>query len=316
MNSVLFYLYGDLFTGPYSSVWPLLVLPPSAAMLIWAAMKSIGKTPFAPQSQMWVGGIAACIPGLVTLGLLDFSIHYIPRISPEDFGCYVKIYGPLSIVAVLSARAGILLYLRNRRLSELCRLAVEPSERLGRIARELDIPVSEIPVNTPICMMAGWLHPRVLISTGALESFSDDDLRAALLHERAHLRRGDTRWSVLIYFLSELGAWPVKTALSIYRQGREALADRDAASFLGGPAFAGVLVRFARNSLTLPFAEALAEEDGLEQRVRRLLDASASERLGWISRIVLSLALLAAGALTLYAQWARGVASSLFRCMP
>jgi len=316
MNKALFYLYGDLLTGPYSSVWPLLVLPSIAAMLVWGAMKSIGKAPFAPKSQMLVGGIAACIPGFVMLGLLDFSIHYIPRISPEDFGCYVKTYGPLAIISVLSLRAGILLYLRNRRLSKLSRMSVEPSERLAHAARDVGIPVLEIPVSTPVCMMAGWLRPRVLISTGALENFTDDHLRAALLHERAHLKRGDTRWSVLIWFFSELGLWPVKTALRIYRQGRESLADRDAAAFLGGPAFAGVLVRFARNSLTLPFAEALAEQDGLEERVRRLLDASSSERLSWISRIAISVALLAAGGLTLYAQWARGVASSLFRCMP
>src|SRR5579871_3512536 len=128
MSNALYDLYGALLTGPYSSVWPLLALPPIAALLVWAAMKSIGKTLFAPKSQMLVGGVAACLPGLVMLALLDFSIHYIPRISPEDFGCYLKTYGPLSVILVLALRAGILLYLRNGRLSELSRLSREPSE--------------------------------------------------------------------------------------------------------------------------------------------------------------------------------------------
>ena len=313
MNSAVWYLLATVLAGPYSSVIPLVVVPPIACVLVYAAMKCVGNRTLAPKSQMLVGGISACIPGLVTLALLDFSIHYIPRIRPEDFGCYVKTYGPLSVILLLSLRSAVLLYWRGRRLSKLCALAVEPSPRLERMGRDLGICIYEIPVRASICMVAGWLRPRVLVSMGTLESFTDDELRAALLHERAHLRRGDTRWSGLIHFVSELGAWPVKRALAVYRQGRELLADREAASSVGGAAFASVLVRFAKDSTPIPYAETLADRDGLDQRVRHLLD-SPSERLGWISRIAIGLALGSAGALTLYAQWARGVACTYFHC--
>jgi hypothetical protein len=313
MNEAFRYLLGAFFAGPYSSVFPLLVVPPIACALVYAAMRCVRNRSLNPKSQMLVGGIAACIPGLVTLALLDFSIHYIPRIKPEEFGCYVKVYGPLSIVLLLSLRSVGLLYLRGRQLAKLYGLAVQPSDRLAQVGRDLGICIYEVPVRTFICMVAGWSRPRVLVSTGTLQSFSNDELHAALLHERAHLRRGDTRWSVIIHFLSNLGVWPVNTALAVYRQGRESLADREAASSVGGPAFASVLVRFAKDAVPIPFAEALVERDSLDQRVRRLLDGS-TERLGWISRIAMGLALGSAGILTLYAQWARGVANTLFRC--
>ena len=313
MNSALWYLLATFLAGPYSSVLPLLVVPPVACLLVNAAMRCVGNRTFAPKSQMLVGGISACLPGLVTLALVDFSIYYIPRIQPEDFGCYVKTYGPLSLILLLSLRSAVLLYRRSRSLSKLCSLAVEPSPRLARLGRDLGICIYEIPVRASICMVAGWMRPRVLVSTGTLQRFADDELRAALLHERAHLRRGDTRWSGLIHFVSELGAWPVKRALAVYRQGRELLADREGASSVGGAAFAGILVRFAKDATPIPYAATLAENDGLDQRVRHLLD-SPSERLGWISRIAIGLALGSAGALILYAQWARGFACTHFHC--
>jgi Zn-dependent protease with chaperone function len=134
-------------------------------------------------------------------------------------------------------------------------------------------------------MAAGFTFPRIVVSKGALAQFSDEDLRAALLHERAHIKSGDTRSSALISFLSECGFWRATNALSVYRQACEELADEDAARSVGAVALASVLVRFARKSWNLPFAEAFAEKQGLDRRVRRLLDPSAANP-GW-NRLVL-----------------------------
>jgi Zn-dependent protease with chaperone function len=314
MDSVITGWLSFILTGPYSSVLPFAILPPFSWWIVRRLMQHIERVPFDPSWRMILGGVGACIPGLVTLSLLSFSIHYIPRISPGDFGCYVKIYGPLCIVLTLVARALVLWLMRSYRVRRLLALTTRPSERLLRISSELDVATAELAASVPVCMAVGFTFPRIVVSKGALAQFSDEDLRAALLHERAHVMSGDTRLSALISFLSECGVWRASNALSVHRQACEELADEEAARSVGAIALASVLVRFARRSWNFPFAEAFAEKQGLDRRVRRLLDPPAANP-GW-NRLAMPLALVSTASLVAYPRIASAVARSLFNCIP
>jgi hypothetical protein len=49
-----------------------------------------------------------------------------------------------------------------------------------------DPTVSVITSATPMAFCAGWLQPRIFVSSGALERLSTDELRAVLAHEHRH----------------------------------------------------------------------------------------------------------------------------------
>jgi len=131
--------------------------------------------------------------------------------------------------------------------------------------------VREVPVESSICFVSGFRAPVVVVSTGTVATLSDEELRTALLHERAHLRSRDGFWSTLVTAVSEFCLFSSAKALRLYRASRESLADDEAARQVGGTEVAGVLVRFARNAARIPVAYSLAEPGTLERRVRRLI---------------------------------------------
>ncbi len=315
MDSTIRAWLSFILTGPYSSVLPFAIVPLFSAWIVQHLMSRVERISLEPAWRAILGGVGACVPGLVTLCLVNFSTYYIPRISPGDFGCYVKIYGPLCLVLILVARAVTLCLIRGHRISQLKELTTQPSERLVRLSAELRLAVSELATPVPICMTVGFLSPRILVSTGAVAQFSDQDLRAALLHERAHVVNGHTRIRAFISLFSECGLWRATNALNLYAQACEEIADEEAAHEVGPLVLAAVLVRFARVSWNLPFAEAFAKKNGLERRVRRLLEPPVQAVQDWTNMLLL-VALCLTLCLAAYPQVARVAARSLFNCTP
>ncbi len=314
MDSTLRWFLSFVFAGPYSSVLPFAVLPPFSSWLIDHVFKRAEQSSLAPTWRAVAGAVGVCVPGLVTLSLVSFSVHYIPRISPEDFGCYVKIYGPLCIVLALLLRAILLLVARSYQVRRLADFTTAPSERLARLAAEIRVPTLEFPANAPVCMTVGFFSPRVIVSTGTLSHFSDEDLRAALLHERVHVAHGHTRLRTFISFFGECSLRRATNAWNAYGQACEELADQAAAKEVGAIALAEVLIRFSRVSWNLPFAEAFAQTKGLDQRVSRLLESRQTPCRS--TALILFFALLLTASLMAYPQWACSVAHCLFNCLP
>ena len=304
-----------LFNGPYSTVLPFALLPwISRSLVEWLVDRaSIPTLPL--RWRAYITGFAACMPGIVTLSLLSFSAGCIFYAVPDDFDCHMEMYGPLCIVAVLVFRAAALWTYRALTVRRLLATTHPPSETLLRIAQGLDIPLTELPTRIPVCMVVGAQSPRVVVSTGMLSAFSEEEMRAALWHEKGHIERGDTRYNVLISFFSECGVWPVRNALRQYRQACEELADQRAIQEVNGLVLATTLIRFARNSWHLPFAEALAENADLEARVRILLDEHGT--LPRTSRVLWSLTvlLLVCGLMVSYPMIARRIASLVAHCI-
>jgi Zn-dependent protease with chaperone function len=122
--------------------------------------------------------------------------------------------------------------------------------------------------------VAGVLKPTVFISTGALAQLGDDELLAALSHERAHLRGHDTLSLAILSVLRDLAPWGRGVALEAFRAAREAAADRAAAAAAGPLNLAAALVALARpGGLKVAGALPMARQDGLRWRMQALLEA-------------------------------------------
>jgi beta-lactamase regulating signal transducer with metallopeptidase domain len=125
---------------------------------------------------------------------------------------------------------------------------------------------------------------------------SDEELRAALHHERAHLLHGDQMLAAACSFLVDLLPLPAADFVDAYRTARELAADQDAARATNAEALAGALIEFAKGHRVI--AEAACLIDGrasaTTQRLRVLLGKTASgRRVDPYRRVALALALAA-----------------------
>jgi hypothetical protein len=131
---------------------------------------------------------------------------------------------------------------------------------------------------------AGLTRPRLVVSAGALAQLDDAELRVAIAHERAHIRRGH-RWALLFAEICRVLGRPLPGTVRAVREFRlhiERDADRSAARDRPERlALASAIVKAA----SVPAAHtgmALLGGDGTVARVRELLDAedaSAARRL-------------------------------------
>ncbi len=134
----------------------------------------------------------------------------------------------------------LLEYKTDRLPGRLAALAAE----LGLIGR---VRAVESPRFHAFCF--GWLRPQVMVSIGALEALSDNELKALLLHEAHHVRCRDPLrgllWSAAaagLFWLPLVRRWSEFQAL-----GRELRADRAAIRALGDSRpLAGALLKAIR----------------------------------------------------------------------
>ena len=126
-------------------------------------------------------------------------------------------------------------------------------------------------------MTCGWRHPAVLVPTVALH-WSDERRRVVLLHELAHVRRGDfaahvaASLAAALHWLDPL-AW---IAIKRMRREREGACDDSVlASGAGAPDYAEHLLDIARTVTNRPapaVALAMARPSELEGRLLAILD--------------------------------------------
>ncbi len=98
------------------------------------------------------------------------------------------------------------------------------------IESQLSIPVLRIEPTAPALTVAGIFRPRVLLSGAAQFSLNDNELRTALRHEVAHVRRRDNLKKLLLRFLAFPGMKSMETA---WLESTEMAADDDAVSCAG-----------------------------------------------------------------------------------
>lgn len=127
---------------------------------------------------------------------------------------------------------------------------------------------------------AGLLRPRLLVSAGALTHLDDAELRAALAHEQAHIRRGH-RWALLFAEICRVLARPLPgTERAMQELRRHIERDADRTAVRGRPerlALASAIVKAATVTPT-PAGVALLAGDDTVARVRELLGADELTR--------------------------------------
>jgi Zn-dependent protease with chaperone function len=90
-----------------------------------------------------------------------------------------------------------------------------------------EIPVYRAADQAPALMVAGVCAPKVIVSAAAVATLTEDELRSALRHEIAHVRRHDNLKKLVFRFC----AWPGMTDLEVaWSEATELAADDDAVS--------------------------------------------------------------------------------------
>lgn len=215
------------------------------------------------------------------------------------------VFGVL-IAAMIAAvaRAIWLATLRAVGIRRLTRTSADPSPRLRAIAIASGVRARELHESAPVCALAGMFSPVVLVSTGALLAISDEELRAALHHERAHARRGDQLLAAVLSFLADLLPLPASDLVETYRTARELAADQDAVRATNAESLAGALIEFAKGGREIAGAACLSDDrtSAMATRLRALLAKPAptpSPNLARRFALTLALAAIAsAGAIT------------------
>lgn len=200
-------------------------------------------------------------------------------------------------------------------------LTLRETERLARVwtagRPELTVahsgePAWIIDAEFPVVAVVGIWKPRLVVARSVVLRCSERELAAVLAHEGAHVVAHDNLRRLWLQCAVDALCWTAraKAMVRAWQDAAEDAAD-DRAATAGSRAvdLASALVTVAKlapgRSLTLfPTAACFYRGDGLERRVRRLLDADAQpgrpERRDWLSglrlaAVLAALAIFAAG---------------------
>jgi len=290
-----------LFASPWSSNWPFLFLPLMAWVVGRKAVSTLDQMGSDPLWQQSMSIHLSCLPGLVMLSLGIFALLALRVAEIDSLLCFVVFVVPVLISSFALFRAIMLLMRRCGALNALRDQTIPASNRLQHIADEVGVNARELPANGFACMVAGVFRPIVIMSTAAVDSLTDKQIHAVLLHERAHLTRRDTLWATLVTFIADCGFWPAEKVLRVYRRSREIMADRLACQNTDQLLLASVLVRFARGIQhgESSLVENFAEQSSVSVRVKLLIEdepQSHSSRC----RVQVGFAIVFASALVVY----------------
>lgn len=170
------------------------------------------------------------------------------------------------------------------------------SERLAAIAAQTRLlagirarPPVKLTADTMSPAVCGLFRPAILIPQTLTENFSDEQLRAVLLHELIHLRRRDV-WVNFLQSLLQIVYWwhPLVWLANarIRRVREEAVDDAVMLALAGGAeAYAPTLLQVAKLALNRPLVSLglvgiMESRSALRQRIERLVDFRPPRRAG------------------------------------
>lgn len=129
----------------------------------------------------------------------------------------------------------------------------------------------------PLAFCYGLFRPRICLSMGLLDTLSDKELKAVLLHEAHHCRRYDPLRTLLadvlaatLFFLPAIAEWRDMFLTSI-----ELAADRYAIQFAGRPSLAGAMYKLLTHPRAIRLSPAMSGVSGFSAtrpRLSQLLD--------------------------------------------
>jgi Zn-dependent protease with chaperone function len=195
-------------------------------------------------------------------------------------------------LAVFLFRAGGIVFRVLRMRARLSALESLGTPRPGRFS------LVSVPGAPQLCHAVGFVRRRILLSASLEASLTPTELRSALAHEEAHLRRRDPLLGFLLGVAGLFAApFLARACAAVYQTAAEEACDAEAAAAMGdGGLVAGALVKVAALQRRLSTVAEEAPAFGalaLERRVRLLLDDGV--------RATTAHALRVAGAVTLAA---------------
>ncbi len=150
-------------------------------------------------------------------------------------------------------------------------------------------PPVKLTADTMSPAVCGLFRPAILIPQTLAENFSDEQLRAVLLHELIHLRRRDV-WVNFVQSLLQIVYWwhPLVWLANarIRRVREEAVDDAVMLALAGGAeAYAPTLLQVAKLALNRPLVSLglvgiMESRSALRQRIERLVDFRPPRRAG------------------------------------
>jgi Zn-dependent protease with chaperone function len=229
-------------------------------------------------------GISATLAAYVVCGAIAYVLVPLFGLRPETLArigpaCLLPA-AVLVVVIGISAGAALRTLVRqmsaSRRLSRRVRVQAlsAPPELFAAVqAAGLDGRASMVDSSEKFSFVYGIFAPRVAISRGFLESLTAEELRAALEHERYHVRHLDPLRGLLGKTLVEaFFLLPSLEVLRIrYEAGRELAADRHAEQVCGRRSLLGALLKAMEGpGRELAVSASLADPGFLDARISRL----------------------------------------------
>ncbi|MFC5470999.1 M56 family metallopeptidase [Cohnella suwonensis] len=109
------------------------------------------------------------------------------------------------------------------------------TKRLNYKYRSLGTEIIVVRDEAFVALAIGMRRPKIVVSTAVFDIFSDDELKAILLHEWHHCRNRDNLKTFLMTLLANaFGYWPImKPIFRYYQTWTELLADRFAIRWMG-----------------------------------------------------------------------------------
>jgi beta-lactamase regulating signal transducer with metallopeptidase domain len=281
------------FTAQYLSrleMWGLLVSL-LQGILVFASWRAWQRTTADAAWRHWLACAHFAALGLLpllTLAIVQVSVYEVagqpphgpPTVLPTAFDG-VRANASMVVAAVWAAGVAVMLWRLSREARALARLRHAPAPaplsaalRATVRARLVTVlpEIGEARIRSP--QVAGWWRPRLLVPRGLSALLDAAELEAVLLHELAHVRRGDLRWNLLQrVVLSLLWFHPVAWALqaAIARE-RERCCDALAVRHGAHPAaLARALVKLAEAGARPTLAMSMSHGGALVERVQDLL---------------------------------------------
>jgi beta-lactamase regulating signal transducer with metallopeptidase domain len=311
----------------YRCALGMLCLLAIASIITWATL-NVPKppAPIAPQISLSESEVPTTPTGALNLGSAD-KVVIVGKMSPPatqtNWTAWLALVWMVGAAAMLLRASIKVAGAENLRRSckplndERMITLVAEACRTVELARKIRVAVTD-KLTSPA--VVGIIVPTLILPLSLFSALTPEQIRFVLLHELAHIRRGDYLANLFQLFAEALlffnpAVWWISHQI---RREREACCDALAIQLSGAPAdYARTLVRVAENILqptttaALAFGDDGCEPSPLADRVQRLLVPGYRPALRLTWRAMLAAMCISGTLLFLSAMGARNVVGAV-----